>query len=67
MSSYAQSPLRRINVNSADQTETDRLSFIAQSPKAAVAAAAAAAAAALTPDARAFEFSPAASPLSRAR
>ena len=65
MSSYAQSPLRRINVNSADQTETDRLSFIAQSPKAAVAAAAAAAA--LTPDARAFEFSPAASPLSRAR
>jgi len=63
MSSYAQSPRRRIN--SADQTETDRFNFIAQSPKAAVAAAAAAAA--LTPDARAFDFSPAASPVSRAR
>ena len=72
MSSYAQSPRRRIN--SADhQTETDRFNFLAQSPKAAAASAAAAApaaaAAALAPDARAFEFSPAASssPASRAR
>ena len=64
MSSYAQSPRRRIN--SADhQTETDRFNFLAQSPKAA--AAPAAAAAALTSDARACKFSPAVSPVSRAR